>query len=111
MDTPIYPNDVAVILRPDYKEGTDWNGGFEIIIAGFGPVTMPEDSMRDLVGMAMLIATTVPMMEKDEKLTEQVMTACAEYYGDPDNVMVDSDDVADDGFVLSADTKTVGDMQ
>ena len=111
MDSPIHPNDVAIILRPDYKEGEEWSGNFEILISGFGPVTMPPESIRELISMAMLIATIVPMMEQDEKLTEQVMEACAKYYGEPDAVVVDDNTVIDDDYMLTQWSKTVGGMQ
>ena len=108
MDSPIHPNDVAIVLRPDYREGEEWNGNFEILISGFGPVTMPEESMRELVSMAMLVATIVPMMEQDQKLTERVTTECAKHYGEPDDVMLGD---ANDDVMLTADTKCVGGMQ
>jgi hypothetical protein len=108
MESPIQPNDVVIVLRPDFKEGEDWQGGFEIVIAGIGPVTMPEESMRELVSMAMLIATAVPVMEKDAKFTERLMTECAEHYGEADDVMTSD---VDNDFVLTAHTKTVGGMQ
>lgn len=113
MDTPIQPNDIAIILRPEHKEGEDWNGNFEIIISGFGPVTMSEQDIRELISMAMLVATIVPMMEQDAKLTERVMMECAKYYGKADNITImdADDDIADDGYVLTADSKTVGGVQ
>lgn len=110
MDTPIHPNDVAVILRPDHKEGKPWNGNFEILIAGFGPVTMAEESMRELVSMAMLVAAAVPAMEGDVELTEKLTTICANIYGEADDVMI-SEVVDDDTVSLNENTKCVGGMQ
>lgn len=104
--TKIRPNDVVVILRPDFKEGQEWRGNFELIIGGYGPVTMPEDSMRDLVSMAMLIATAVPMMEQDIKFTEKMMEMCMKVYGDPDDVMISNVDGS-----LTINTKCIGGMQ
>jgi hypothetical protein len=110
MDTPVKPNDVVVILRPNFEEEKEWDGCFEILIGGFGPVTMPADNMRELVSMAMLIGTTVQIMEQDAKFTERIMEECAKYYGEPDDVM-DSKAPQDDDFVLTIHTKTVGGMQ
>jgi hypothetical protein len=111
MDSPIHPNDVAVILRPSFEEGQDWNGNFEIIISGFGPMTMPEENVREMMSMAMLIATVIPMMEKDVKLTERIMEECAKYYGDPESVVINDDDPINDDYVLTVNSKTVGGMQ
>jgi len=106
------PNDVAMILRPIIVEGEEWDGGFEVLIAGIGPITMPEDSIRELVSMAMLVATTIPMMEKDVDLTEKIMIECAKLYGDADDVdiqnMIDS---AEGGSSFTINSKTVGGMQ
>lgn len=110
MEPTIKPNDVVVILRPNFEEETEWDGVFEIIIGGFGPVTMPADSIRDLVSMAMLIATTVQMMEKDVDLTERIMAECAEYYGEADDIIDNLNDTNDE-FVLTVHTKTIGGMQ
>ena len=104
--TKIKPNDVVVILRPDFKEGQEWHGNFELIIGGYGPVTMPEDAMRDLVSTAMLLATSVPLMEQDIKYTEKLMALCMKVYGDADDVMIST---IDGDF--SINTKCVGGMQ
>lgn len=104
--TKIRPNDVVVILRPEYKDGDEWQGNFELIIGGYGPVTMPEDAMRDLVSMAMLLATSVPLMEQDIKFTEKLMELCMKVYGEADDVMLSN---VDGDF--SINTKCVGGMQ
>ena len=108
MGTPFKPNDVAIILRPDYEEGREWSGNFEIIIAGVGPVSIPEDNMRDIVGMAMIMAASVPAMEEDVNITEKLMTKCAEVYGDADDVMLSG---IDEEHSLTASTKCVGGIQ
>lgn len=104
--TKIRANDVVIILRPDYKEGQEWQGNFELVIGGFGPVTMPEDAMRDLVSMAMLMATSVPMMEQDINFTEKLMDLCMKVYGGADEVMLSNVD-----GTFSINTKCVGGMQ
>ena len=106
------PNDVAMILRPTIVEGEEWAGGFEVLIAGIGPITMPEDNIRDLVSTAMLVATTISMMEKDIDLTEKIMIECAKLYGDADDIdiqnMIDS---VEGGSSFTINSKTVGGMQ
>ena len=106
------PNDVAMILRPIIVEGEEWDGGFEVLIAGIGPVTLPENNIRELISMAMLVATTIPMMENDSELTEKIMIECAKVYGDADDVdiqnMIDS---VEGGSSFTINSKTVGGMQ
>lgn len=104
--TKIRANDVAIILRPDFEEGQEWKGNFQIIIGGYGPVTLSEDSMRELVSMAMLMATSIPMMEQDVNFTERLMELCMKVYGDADDVMMS--DVDGD---FNIETKCVGSMQ
>lgn len=104
--TKIEPNDVAIILRPSVKEGKEWNGNFELLIAGYGPFSITEDSVRDLVGMAMLIASAVPMMESSVDFTEKLMEMCQKVYGEPDDVINNSV-----SGVLTSDTKCYGGMQ
>jgi hypothetical protein len=105
------PNDVAMILRPIIVEGEEWDGGFEVLIAGIGPITMPEDSIRELISMAMLVATTIPMMESDSELTEKIMIECAKVYGDADDVDIQTMIATEEGLSLTVNSKTVGGMQ
>jgi len=106
------PNDVAMILRPIIVEGEEWDGGFEVLIAGIGPITMPEGSIRELVSMAMLVATTIPMMEKDVDLTEKIMIECAKLYGDADDVDIQNMiDGTENSSSFTINSKTVGGMQ
>ena len=114
MDAPeesLRPNDVAMVLRPILTEGEEWDGNFEILITGVGPTTMPEDSIRELISMAMLVATTIPMMEQDVDLTERIMIECAKLYGEADDVDIQKMITEDSGHVLTANSKTFGGMQ
>jgi hypothetical protein len=105
------PNDVAMVLRPILTEGEEWDGNFEILITGVGPTTMPEDSIRELISMAMLVATTIPMMEQDVDLTERIMIECAKLYGEADDVDIQKMIVSDTGITLTVNSKTIGGMQ
>jgi hypothetical protein len=114
MDTPdesLKANDVALILRPIIVEGEEWDGNFEILITGIGPASMPEESIRELVSMAMMLATTVSMMEVDTALTDRIMTECSKLYGDVDDVDLVRLTKEDDGLTLTATSKTIGGMQ
>ena len=114
MDAPdesLRPNDVAMVLRPILTEGEEWDGNFEILITGVGPTTMPEDSIRELISMAMLVATTIPMMEQDVDLTERIMIECAKLYGEADDVDIQKMIVSDTGITLTVNSKTIGGMQ
>lgn len=114
MDAPdenIKPNDVALILRPIITDNEPWDGHFEILIAGIGPATIAEDSIRELISMAMMIATTIPLMEKDVEFTEKVMTECAKLYGDADDVEIRNMIESEDNNILTLNSKTVGGIQ
>lgn len=105
------PNDVAMVLRPILTEGEEWDGNFEILITGVGPTTMHEDSIRELISMAMLVATTIPMMEQDVDLTERIMIECAKLYGEADDVDIQKMIASDNGMTLTVNSKTFGGMQ
>ena len=106
--TKIKPNDIAIILRPDAEEGKAFEGTFEILIAGYGPFNMSEDEVRSLVSIAMMMASTISLMEEDVKLTERIMERCAQIYVEPEEVM--KEDI-DNTFTLLSSTKCVGGMQ
>lgn len=69
---------------------------------------MSEDDVRSMVSIAMMMASTLSLMEEDVALTERVMKRCAEIYADPDSIMVE--DINDD-FKLLSTTKCVGGVQ
>ena len=110
MDHPFKPNDVAVIMRPIMKENGEWNGDFELMVCAVGPVTLKEEDMHDMVGVATLMATTVPMMEEDKSFTEKIMKKCDEIYADGDIALGDERSV-DKTHVLTSYSKTVGGVQ
>lgn len=105
------PNDVAVILRPVLVEGEEWDGNFEVLISGIGPTTMPEENIRELVSMGMLIATTIPMMETDVEFTEKIMIECAKFYGEASDIDLQNMLEPDKGMTLTINSKTIGGMQ
>ena len=108
---PLKPNDVALVLRPIVTEDNEWDGNFEVFITGAGPITIPEGNTRDLISMAMLVATTISMMEEDVDLTEKIMTECTKLYGDADDVDIQTMIATEEGLSLTVNSKTVGGMQ
>jgi hypothetical protein len=106
------PNDVAVILRPTVDDDGKWMGEYEVLVTGFGPVTLTRTEMDDMVGMGVLLASVVPLMAKDEKVAEIIMDHCNDFYGDIGTFSYDPDfDSFKDGQALTPDTKVVGGMQ
>jgi len=108
---PLKPNDVALVLRPIVTEDNEWDGNFEVFITGAGPITISEENTRDLISMAMLVATTISMMEEDVDLTEKIMTECTKLYGDADDVDIQTMIATEEGLSLTVNSKTVGGMQ
>tara|TARA_R110000868_G_scaffold111268_4_gene300641 strand:+ start:524 stop:823 length:300 start_codon:yes stop_codon:yes gene_type:complete len=96
------------VLRPIVTEDNEWDGNFEVFITGAGPVTITEENTRDLISMAMLVATTISMMEEDVDLTEKIMTECTKLYGDADDVDIQTMIATEEGLSLTVNSKTVG---
>lgn len=110
MDKPFKPNDVAVILRPVINADEKWDGDFELSVCAVGPVTLNEEDMQDMLAVATLMATTVPLMEEDKAFAKKIMDKCDEIYADGGIDLGDAT-VVDDAYVLTQYSKTVGGMQ
>jgi hypothetical protein len=108
-DTQIKPNDIAVILRPNHKSGVEWDGDFEVLVSGFGPVTMGKEDIDKLIAMGVLLASVFPFMEKNVDIAHQIMEHCNKFYGDVGEVDFDlNHNSFSDEFVLTPDTATIG---
>jgi hypothetical protein len=103
------PNDVALVIRPHYKKGEKWDGNFQVMISGVGPVTMSEEEFASLVHIAMVIATSVQLIDEDPALAERFLDKVKEQYNQ--SAFEELDDVNDAEFVLSKYTKTIGGVQ
>jgi hypothetical protein len=103
------PNDVALVLRPHYKVGEKWDGNFQVMISGVGPVTMSEEDFGSLVHIAMVIAASVQLIDEDPALAERFLNKVKERYDQ--SAIEELDDVKDAEFVLSKYTKTIGGVQ
>jgi hypothetical protein len=110
MDKPFKPNDVAVILRPITNKDEKWDGNFELMVCAVGPVTLPEEDMQDMLAVATLMATTVPMMEDDKAFAEKIMIKCDELYAGG-NIDLGVVTAVDETHVLTQYSKTVGGVQ
>jgi hypothetical protein len=105
----LMPNDVAVVLRPHYKKGEKWEGSFQVMISGVGPVTMDEEDFASLVHIGMVIATTVQLIDEDPALADRFIERVKANYNQ--SAIDELDDVKDAEFVLSKYTKTIGGVQ
>lgn len=76
----LQPNDVAIILRPHVGKDGEWDQTYEVIISGFGPVTISKEAMDDMIGMAVLLASVVPLMESNEEVAAEIMEHCNKFY-------------------------------
>ena len=103
------PNDVALVIRPHYKEGEAWDGNFQVMISGVGPVTMDEEDFASLVHIGMIIATTVQLIDEDPALADRFLEKVKANYNQ--SALDELDDVKDAEFVLSKYTKTIGGVQ
>ncbi len=103
------PNDVALVLRPHCKDGEAWDGNFQVMISGVGPVTMSEEDFASLVHIGMVIATTVQLIDEDPALADRFIERVKANYNQ--SAIDELDDVKDAEFVLSKYTKTIGGVQ
>ncbi len=111
MTNEVKPNDVAVILRPTIEDG-QWHGSFEVLVSGFGPITLSKEQMDDMIGMGVLLASVVPFMEKHEDVAEQIMEHCNECYSEFGEISYDPNHNSfGDSFVLTEETITQGGKQ
>ena len=113
----LQPNDVAIILRPHVGKDGEWDQTYEVIISGFGPVSISKEAMDDMIGMAVLLASFVPLMESDEEIAAAITDHCGKFYAH-NAIDVDYDmnhnsfaDLDKDPRSFDIDTPTVGGVQ
>lgn len=108
--TSLRPNDIALILRPTIVDGI-YQNNFQVLVSGFGPLTISEDDVNNLIGMATILAATVQYMEEDEQLANKLVEYCGKMFGDVGDFFynADHDSFGDGNFTI--DTKTVGGIQ
>ena len=108
--TSLKPNDIALILRPTIVDGV-YQNNFQVLVSGFGPLTISEDDINNLIGMATILAATVQYMEEDEQLANKLVEYCGKMFGDVGDFFynADHDSFGDGNFTI--DTKTIGGIQ
>ena len=108
--TSLKPNDIALILRPTIVDGV-YQKNFQVLVSGFGPLTISEDDVNNLIGMATILAATVQYMEEDEELANKLVEYCGKMFGDVGDFFynADHDSFGDGNFTI--DTKTIGGIQ
>ena len=108
--TSLKPNDIALILRPTIVDGK-YQNNFQVLVSGFGPLTISEDDINNLIGMATILAATIQHMEEDEALANKLVEYCGKMFGDVGDFFynADHDSFGDNSFTI--DTKTIGGIQ
>ena len=108
--TSLKPNDIALILRPLIIDGV-YQNNFQVLVSGFGPLTISEDDINNLIGMATILAATIQHMEEDEELANKLVEYCGKMFADVGDFFynADHDSFSDGGFTIN--TKTIGGVQ
>jgi hypothetical protein len=108
--TSLKPNDIALILRPTIVDGK-YQNNFQVLVSGFGPLTISEDDVNNLIGMATILASVIPHMEEDEALANKLVEYCGKMFGDIGDISYNAnhDSFGDGSFTIN--TKTVGGVQ
>ena len=103
------PNDVIVVLRPQIIDD-QWTGGFTVMVSGIGPFTLQPDEASNMIGLGILLASVVPLIESDNEISDKIMTYCNENYSEFGVFEHDISDV-NDTTAISINTKCVGGIQ
>ena len=108
--TSLKPNDIALILRPTIVDGV-YQNNFQVLVSGFGPLTISEEAVNNLIGMATILASVIPHMEEDEKLADKLVEYCGKMFGNLGDFSYnpDHDSFGDGSFTIN--TKTMGGVQ
>lgn len=108
--TSLKPNDIALILRPTIENG-EYTKSFQVLVSGYGPITISREDVDNLIGMAMILAATVQYMQEDDKLADKLVAYCGKVFADVGDFAYNPDHDSFNEGVFTVDTKTVGGMQ
>ena len=108
--TSLKPNDIALILRPTIEDGV-YTKSFQVLVSGYGPLTISQDDADNLIGMAMILAATVQYMQEDDKLADKLVAYCGKVFADVGDFAYNPDHDSFSDGIFTVDTKTVGGMQ
>ena len=108
--TSLKPNDIALILRPNIVDGV-YTNNFQVLVSGFGPLTISEEAVNNLIGMATILASVIPHMEEDEQLANKLVEYCGKMFADIGDFSYNAehDSFGDGSFTIN--TKTMGGIQ
>ena len=108
--TSLKPNDIALILRPTIVDGV-YQNNFQVLVSGFGPLTISEEAVNNLIGMATILASVIPHMEEDEQLANKLVEYCGKMFADIGDFSYNAehDSFGDGSFTIN--TKTMGGIQ
>jgi len=112
----IKANDVAVILRPlpDLDADGEWSGNYQVLLAGFGPITMSEKDMEYMISAALLIASAASFIEINKEFGNALVEHCQNTLSEHRDVLPTPTNFTfskQDSFDFDEDTKTHGGMQ
>ena len=108
--TSLKPNDIALILRPTIENG-EYTKSFQVLVSGYGPITISREDVDNLIGMAMILAATVQYMQEDDKLADKLVAYCGKVFADVGDFAYNPDHDSFNEGIFTVDTKTVGGMQ
>ena len=109
-------NDVAIILRPlpDLDSDGEWAGNYQVLLAGFGPITMAEKDMEYMISAALLIASAASFVEVNKEFGDALVEHCQSTLSEHRDVLPATTNFTftkQDSFDFNEDTKTHGGMQ
>jgi hypothetical protein len=63
-DAIVKPNDVVLVFRPDVVDGK-WTGKFKVLLSAYGPISVEERAIEEIMGVAIMASSAVSLLEED----------------------------------------------
>lgn len=63
-DAIVKPNDVVLVFRPDVVDGK-WTGRFKVLLSAYGPISVEERAIDEIMGVAIMASSAVSLLEED----------------------------------------------
>lgn len=60
----VRPNDVVLVFRPDITDGK-WTGKFKVLLSAYGPISVEERAIDEIMGVAIMASSAVALLEED----------------------------------------------
>ena len=96
------PASCFIELEPDQYTDGSWSGGLKINILTSKDNPMPEESVKSLLHLSQLVASTVALMEQDVQLADKLEKFIAE----PEDKENKLEVVSKEGNVINLNFKT-----